>query len=303
MSKYDMAVGLDKTTLDGGTAQLYTDSSARENVFKGSETIQKGTAVWDVLSAPVFTLEPPPADLWAASITAQGVNPKPEDRPTMEAFQMILPQFQASYTVGTSTVGGTTQVNVFATVAVSADGTKLSFTPVAIWLDETQMKGWDKFVLNQLILKQIFIKANQLLSGIAIPVLSFSQDGISLDFTAPVITITGGKLIVAANLKGKGDVDIQGVEWPDQPLFLLLSGDVAQQAAHQAVRKVDPKQGSGSYGVLDYEYNASVNDVTVSVDSGTAPKVSAVFSYEFSGTVKPLGVGGPCAVSAGGKSL
>ncbi|NEW06829.1 hypothetical protein GK047_12490 [Paenibacillus sp. SYP-B3998] len=303
MSQFDVAIGIKKETLDQGASQLYADQQVRSRIFKGSTEIKGGTASWDIQQAPTFTLEAPPQNRWNQSIDSSGGNPKPEDRPVANAFQLVFPQFAAQYVKGKSTVSGTTEVVVFATLDEQQDNSKLTIKPVAVWLDESKMTGWDKFVLNQIILTQVFVKASELLSGLSIPILHFSKQGIQLDFTPPLITVADQLLLMAASLKSKGSVDITGVSWPDKPLFFLLSRDVIQSAAQQKVATMPPYSDSGKYGVLSYEFSASLRGVDVSLDAGNAPHASAKLNYDFSGALKPFGAGGPCAISAGGKSL
>ncbi|HST58108.1 MAG TPA: hypothetical protein VLK84_05465, partial [Longimicrobium sp.] len=174
MSQFDVAVGMNADTLGQGMTQLYAKPDARTKLFKGSlpGTLsgQSYVASWDIQAAPTFTLQPPPSDQWAASIDPTGKHPT-DAAPTQNAFQLVFPTFYGQYTLGTSTVSGTTKVIVFATASVS--GSTLVITPKSIWLDESQMGGWDKAILN-VILKQVLVQAAKLLQGIQIPPLTFS---------------------------------------------------------------------------------------------------------------------------------
>lgn len=311
MSQYDAAVGLDSSTLDKGASQLYADPGARDKLFKGSET---GTlnklqykAVWDIQAPPTFKLSPPPADLWAKSIDGTGNNPDAGKRPTENAFQLVLPQFEASYTLGSAKpVSGTTEVIVFATVSIQDN--KATIAPVSVWIDESKMKGWDKFILNKVILARILPQAQQMLAGITIPPLSFSKSGASIDLTPPVVTIQNNQLVLAASIKSKQTVDIAGVQWPSQPLFLLISPDLLEHTASdlaQANLLHQTFSDDGDYkSVLKYSWEAKVNSVdSITSHADDRTKLSAKVGFGFSATMKPLGIGGPCAVTAATKTF
>ncbi|MFK7695467.1 hypothetical protein [Paenibacillus sp. HJGM_3] len=311
MSQYDVAVGLNSTTLDKGAAQLHADPGARAKFFKGTETGTFNkltyTADWDIQAPPTFDLSPPPADQWAQSIDSSGNHPDAGARPTVNAFQLVMPTFAASYTMGSAQpVSGTTKVVVFATLAIQ--DSKATFYPASIWLDETQMKGWDKFILNKVILPRILPQAQQMLAGLTIPPLSFSQSGVSIELTPPIAAIQNNQLILAASLKAKQTVDITGVQWPNQPLFLLLSPTLLENAASELAQSQLVNQifsDNGDYkSVLKYEWEAKVNSVdSITTHADDRTKLSANIGFGFTATLKPLGIGGPCAVTAATKTF
>src|ERR1700685_3665400 len=311
MSQFDIAIGLDHTTLDKGIAQLYADPSARQNLFKHSETGSEAglnyTASFDLQAPPTFAFEPPPADKWAQSINTQGLNPKPEDRPTQNAFQLVFPQFQGTYQMGTSApVQGTAQAIAYCVVGVANNQPTLS--TVAVWLDESQMKGWDKFILNQVILKQVLTKVNTMLAGLKIPPLSFSRSGVTVDLMTPVVAIAGTTLILASSLKTTGKVDITGVQWPAQPLFVLISGTAIQTISNDAVQanlvgKTFSTDGSVAGGTAKYSAEAKVDSVTITSNAADRTQVIAEVGVGFDATLKPFGIGGPCSVGAATSSL
>ncbi len=304
MSQYDVAIGMNQATLGQGISELYANSQARDQLFKGTQSGMNGslayTVAWDLQAAPTFTLSPPADDVWKDSIDDQGQNPKPEDKPQQNAFQLVLPQFYGQYTLGTApAVSGTTKVIVSATVAIQ--GSQATITPLAVWIDETDIKGWNKFILNQVILVNVLKKAREMLAGLNIPPLAFSSAGVSIRLTPPQVTIGNNQLVVGASLEARGSVDISGVQWPDQPLFLLMSADLLQQVAQDLAQSQlvgHQMTGHGDYkSVMSYSWTAkvdSVDSITSSADDRT--KLSAKVGIGFEATLKPLG--GPCAISA-----
>lgn len=305
MSQFDVAVGMDAATLNQGIAGLYARPDAREKLFKGTQTGAMGTrqytAQWDAQAAPRFVLEPPPADRWAASIDATGKHPAGA-APAQNAFQLHFPTFSAQYTMGGTPVSGTTEVVVFATASITAS--VLTVVPAAVWLDETHMTGWDRFILNGVILKQVLARATEMLAALRIDPIGFSvvpgTPAVELD--APVVSISGGRLVLAARLKGTGAVDLSGTAWPPDPLFVLLSAGFLTQVASGLTSQLQGKEFSDSgtaEKVLSYEYTArvaSVSGITPRPDDLT--KITASVGLAFDATLKPLGVGGPCAMGA-----
>jgi hypothetical protein len=303
---------MDHTTLDRGAAQLYAKPEARTNIFKGERTGTQGglayTASFDIQQAPAFLLQPPPADLWAKSVDVNGKNPTPASRPVTNAFQLVFPQFLGSYTLGPAKQSGTTKVIVFATVSLDAtpSGSKVVFKAESVWLDESHMTGWDRFILNGVILKQVLTQIGQMLAGFDIPALEISKEGVTVEFGTPVVSIVNSQLIAAAGLKAGAPVDIRGVTWPSKALFLLVSADTIRNVANQAAAKLagQTKSGRGDYSkVITYDYTAKLNSVSITPNAADMTKAVAAIDFAFSATLKPLGIGGPCGVGAASGSM
>src|SRR5262245_44424129 len=101
MAKFDVAIGMDSSTLNTGTAQLYADPGAREKFFKGQDSGTFSdlpyTVTFDVQAAPTFDLAPG-ADitaLWPKSIDNTGKNPT-GPLPSSNLFVLTLPTFAVS---------------------------------------------------------------------------------------------------------------------------------------------------------------------------------------------------------------
>ncbi|HEY3364146.1 MAG TPA: hypothetical protein VGK74_03705 [Symbiobacteriaceae bacterium] len=316
MSQFDVAIGLGKETLDKGTGELFTKPAAREKLFKGSQGgDMEGlayTVSWEIQAAPTFTLTAPSADVWAQSINSKGENPAPGDMPTANVFQVVFAQFHGEYRLGdTDPVSGTGQVIAIVTLEVANN--KATITPKSVWVDQSSMQDWDKAILDGIVLPQVLGQATTMLAGFTVPDLSRTQDGVTIDLTPPQVAIADQKLIIAASMKSKGSVDIAGVQWPAQPLFLLLSPYLLQNVATQVSAKLVgyEKTGDGSYpddgafkGALTYDWKVKLNSAdAIAMDATDKTKLSANVGFGFEAVVKPLGVGGPCAVTAATNSL
>jgi|GEM_PF-1775853 len=320
MSLYDVALGLQAPVLNQGSAQLYADPQARQKLFQGTKSGQfEGsayTAGWDILAAPTFALSPPDAAHWGQSVTDQGTNPPAGSQPPANAFQLIASQFSAQFQVGKAPpLKGTTEVQIYGTVGVVQDPASKAYlarlSPVSVWLDESQMPGWTQAILN-LIIGFILKTAEDMLKGWAIPALTFSKevDGVTVTVALaepPVVAVDQSRLLLAACLQSRGKpVDISGVQWPEQPLFALVTPNVLQEVVAQVSAQLKGKQlsKSGDYkSLLSWDASATIGDLSVTQDPSDMTKLTASVQASFDATLKPLGIGGPCAVSAAGGTL
>jgi hypothetical protein len=307
-SQFDIAVGLTHQTLDKGTTQLYQDPTAREKLFKGSDSIKSDdqttlyTVNYDVKQAPNFVLAAPDANTWKQSVDDTGKNPA-SPTPPANSIQVVFPQFYGKYTTSLSTTPHEGTAEVIAIVSLSMQGNTLNLTPVSVWLDESQMKGWDKYGLNQVI-KMALQMVEQMMQGLSIKPLSL-VDG-SIDLTDPILSLNQGVLVMAASLKAKGSVDVSGFTWPTQDLFVLLSPDVLKIGTDKIAQKIVgfEKKDSGKKSIVyswDYDFTVTRADVTPVPDDLT--KVRATIGYTFNGEVKPLGIGGPCSITTASKAF
>jgi hypothetical protein len=313
MSTFDAAVGMDHTTLDGGIAQLYAAPDARAKLFKGSESGESGglqyTASFDILAAPLFDLAPGPAITarWPASIDQTGSQPK-GPLPTTNLFVLTFPSFEAKATIGTSkpVEGTANDVTVFCTVTI-ADGVA-TLKPLSVWLDESHMTGWDKLILNGVILKKVVTTAQQMLAALKIPPLTFTESGITVDFMPPVVTIQGGMLVLATSLTSTNRIDLTGFTWPAKPLFVLVSGNAITKIGNDALKTKlagtsYSDSGSVAGGTAKWDASATIKSATMSSDESDRTRVSASIGVEFSAELKPFGIGGPCAIGAATGSM
>jgi hypothetical protein len=279
MGQFDAAIGLDKTSLDTGLSQLYADPTARDKLFKGEIKGQSAgsdyTADWDVQAAPQFVLAPPPTDKWQAAINSDGGHPTGD--PPADSFQIIFPKFYAKYTLqGVAPVDGTTEVQVYAEAAISDD--KLTLTPLAIWIDESHMSGWDKFILN-FILANVLTKATTMLAGLTIPPLSFAD----IDLSPPVMTITNGQLILASSLT-PATPDISGFTWPQKDLFILLSQDFLSKLADKLETELKDTEiaDSGEKSGGDWTYKVTIASVSnLKFDTSDLTQFTADIAFDW----------------------
>ena len=303
-TNYDVALAMNAATLNAGMLSFYGKLDARSQLFTGS--VSQGTALgnavvtWDVQASPTFVLAPPTAAQWAAALKPEVPVPP---MPTTNAFDLQLGSLNATLSLaGSAPIGGTTSVDVFATVTQTGD--KISLTPVAISLDESKMTGWDKIILNGVLLPALFKAVTALLAGITLPAIP-AFAGITLG--TPTIVVEQSLLLAVACLSTGGDVNIDNVTWPQQPLFLQVSSSVINGAASYFAAALSGAQTrgsfSGDYGVFsaNASYSASITGVTATASATdlTVINASITASAQASGSASSPG----CSLTLAAKIL
>jgi hypothetical protein len=297
MSTFDVAFGVNASTLDKGVGQLYAKPEVRNKLFKGSksESTPLGTVTlsWDILAAPNFILEPPSDDQWQKAQKKQAGG-KDVPKPALNGFQVHFPQFNASYSIdGKPGPGGTTDLYVYASVTVQDDPQGQSagivtLSVAGIGLNESYFSKWDKFIFNKILLPQIFSVADQMLSALKINGLSYE----GVKFAHPTAIIANSMLVAAAVLDSKSATDLNGAVWPQKSLFVLFSADLAQVAADTVTKQFDGvnKSGDGDYkGLASYKYSATLNHVKNTITPRDLPKIQVQISGQASGSCSLLG--------------
>lgn len=297
MSTFDVAFGMDASTLDKGIGQLYAKPEVRNKLFKGSKSqkteLGEVTLTWDILAAPNFILTPPSDEQWQKAQKKQ-VDGKDVPKPVTNGFQIHFPQFNASYSVdGKMGAGGTTEVYVYASVNVQDDPQHsstgiVSLSVAGIGLDESGFSIWDKFIFNKILLPQIFATADQMLQTIKIGSLSYA----GVKFDHPAAVIAGGMLVAAAVLNTRTATDLGGAVWPQKPFFVLFSPDLIRIIAGNAVKNFDGKtvSGKGDYkGLASYQYQATLNHIVPTITPQNLPKVQVQIKGQATGSCSLLG--------------
>lgn len=301
MTPFDLAVSLDQTTLNTAFAQFYAKPEARNGIFKGTLTRELGgvqiVVTYDFQQAPSFVIGPPSASDWSTSIDASGKNPTGPP-PSTNAFTVMLPQFNGTVSIaGGTPVGGTTLVKVFATGAMGADG-KATFTPLSVWLDESQMGAIDKAILNGLIIPQILATTATFLSGLTIipPAISVGNKQIAL--TGQTMTIAASSLVLTASLaQGSGGRTVTAM--PSQPLSVLMSPELLTAVA-SAGMVGSTSGGEGESTGTKYKYQITITSTTALAPAEGQP-ISLAIGLHLDAAVEILG--GVCAATTAGSML
>ncbi|MEM9556466.1 MAG: hypothetical protein AAGC60_19570 [Acidobacteriota bacterium] len=299
MSQFDVALGMDETTLDQGIAGVFANPDANQKIFHGSTSGErhgvKYKVKWSLHESPTIDLTPPSDAEWTASIDVDGK--KQTGSPPLHTFQLLCDSFTGKLTLAGAPVKGTAKVAVFAQAAIHGD--TLTITPLSVWVDATPT-GWNEAYIVTAI-KMVLRQMGEMLAGIDIPPLSFTDEGVTISLTDPVLAITEGstpRLVLAASLVSKGSVDIVGVTWPDKSLFLLFSDDLVQNVVDQVQDQLvgQETKGSGTKDkVLAYDYTAKVTSFSARQQNADKAKLDASVGFGLDANITAAGV---CPISA-----
>ncbi|MDR3034099.1 MAG: hypothetical protein LBV78_13480 [Kitasatospora sp.] len=289
IAAFDIAIGLNAETIRTGVTELHTKHHAA--LFTGHEEPnigdQRGSITWDVKKPPVITLAPPTAEQWGKALDSRGKTPPPESRPTANALQTVLTSTDITASVGKAKPYRLTDrdIGVYGSVSV-VDG-KLEVAVLALAIDESGMGDWDKIVINNLVLPQVFKAAGNALSQLHIPTAELF--GAKLEVKPAEALVTGSHLVLsgAANIDGNATPAPlpAGFAWPsDKPLWALFSRRVVTYVLNSAVNsKLDTVKGNrtdkGVIGVsVDYKLKA-VDKLQLDAAKLTAASAVVDMSY------------------------
>lgn len=313
MSSYDIALVLDAGTLNTGMSQLFANSSAQKTLFQGTEPVgQQGVAAidWQIGAAPQFVLSPPTANQWNDPNTFTPSGQKPAN-PTDQMFQVTLSSVSTTINMQqdepvqkaqNEPVQLTFNMTVFAQVGIANGQVQLSNVAV-LPANPTDVQQ----LFLELAAGIVYSKVQTLLQGYKIP-SSIPVEG--QNFTPPAMTVTNGYLVLASNLVANGTPDITGVQWPQQPLGVLIGRNLLsalltqynsaiQQNLSKATVNVSNSDWTGSYSLSGGITNASV------AVASTLPNVNvtATFSATADVGVSWWLVPGACALEAASNLL
>jgi hypothetical protein len=285
MSSYDIALVLDAGTLNQGMTQLYANSQAKQKLFQGTEPVNKDgitTVDWQIAAAPQFVLTPPTATQWNDPNIFSPSGKKPAN-PTDQMFQIQLASVVTTINLDQGKPFPLTcTLTVFAQVTVVKDQIQLG--NVAVLPGTTS--GVQKIYL-EVVSGIIYDKVQTLLNGYHIPA-SIAVEG--QDFTPPVMTVSGGYLVIASNLTANGAPDIAGVQWPQTPLGVLagrrLLTALLNQYATAIVQKLDNAtiNKSDSNWTGSYSLDGGIQNASIALAS-TLPNINITATFAATATV------------------
>jgi hypothetical protein len=286
-STFDAALGTDSASFTKAIGALYQKPGPRAKFFKGTFTEESKTVDWDARTAPTFEFTTPSADHWQNSFDGKGK--PPGGQPPADAFQLKVATLHVEY----APVKVDTAVETYLHADIK-DG-KLTLTPLSIWYDQSKFSTGDKFFIR-IIIKALFPKAVQLLSGISVPMLDRKLGDLDLKLTAKSTAITGNHLVVLA--VGTGTTPAPAPKtWPDKPIFLLASQSLRDLILRAVTDKVKA-DGSGKWSGSNATAEWKITDVkNIKVDGQDTTKISADVDYSFNATYNAAG--STCAVNKG----
>ena len=309
MSNFDAAAGLTVGETNKLLSDFYSTVPADKSPFKGTETktldvIGKVVLTWDMTVVPVLAFGPPSQAVWDAALDTKGKTNKEAGNPipTLPMVQVKIPALTASVKIGDAApIGGDAKdVVVYATLTFA--GADITITLVGLTIDESGFSKWDKVIFNDVLLPRIFTSAQAMISVVHVPTLSWH--GVTLN--TPVFMLTDSQLIAAATLStNSAAVDVTGVTWPTDSVFILASKDLMNAALNagldQLVTEANANksefglEGSGEKAKLaDYDYTSTLGGVTATVgktDPVTLDASVQLNDVQAGGKLTPLGMG------------
>ncbi|MEH6348511.1 hypothetical protein [Pseudomonas sp. 3JA] len=285
MTNFDAAAGISVTELNTLLGEYYQNAPSTNDPFKGSlpktlPDLGAVTLTWDVGAAPSLAFGPPSPAIWNAALAPNGETNGSQSipLPSLPMVQLTLPMLTASYTLGSApAVGGTApSVVVYATLTFTP-GT-LALDLVAVSLDESKFSAWDIAIFNLMLLPQIFASANQMLALVHLPNLDWN--GVTLN---PVqLQLTASYLLGATTLTTNTNaLDIDGVTWPTDPVFVIASNTLINTAMAVFLKPYQgyPFSDSGDFKKLaDWSYNGSISSLSATVKQVAPLTINAQLS-------------------------
>lgn len=289
MANFDAAAGIDTASLNGLLSQFYQvaeQTAPGNNPFDGNTVrdiapLGNTKVTWKLGSAPSLVFGAPTSDAWNAALDENG-NTNLADGiplPTEQMVQITIATMSASYaTSGQPPIGGQTS-NVVAYATLTFPAGEVDVAMVGLVIDEKDFKAWDQVIFNSILVPAIFGAVVQMLGIIHVP--SLHWEGVAL---APLqfSVINNQRLIAASTLAGSSKpVDIGGVTWPSDPVFVLASSPLINAALAAGVQSEVGKtfSDSGDYKSLaDWDYQGSLDSITASVDTLAPLTVNAALT-------------------------
>lgn len=286
MSSYDAALVLDAGTLNQGMSQLYANAQAKQTLFQGVEQVNElgiTTVAWSIDAAPLFVLSPPTTTQWNDPKTFVPSGQTKPAAPTDQMFQVALSSVTTTFNMQQGQPSKLSfDITVFAQVTVA--GNQVQLGSVAV-LPVNPTGATELFL--QVMCGIVFSKVQALLAGYQIPP-SITVEGQS--FTPPVATIGGGYLVLATNLLANGTPDISNVQWPQQPLGVLVGRKLLNALVTQYSSAIVSKMDSTSTNYSDsnwtgsYSLDGGISDASVALGS-TLPDINVTATYSAIATV------------------
>lgn len=300
MSDFDVAISLTQDELNRATKTIY---DAVPDVFKGKQTIQEGgetvTVKWAITKSLQFDLSSSAAAQALDTVMAEMASDVEKSAQAMQsvlsgdaesgtagkvvtskdvataaravvpAFRLTIPSVKFETDAGLST----TVDDIVAACRVQQDGKTISFEVVKV--TAPKVKGPSKYFVDHVILPAMKKTLGELFSGLHIPPPELQ----GADLSPLAVSIHGGHLVAAANLRHKGTPAAPSAPvWTGSPLSVLMSRDALQATAgNQSSRKEDHDKGGNKWGGWHWSYDFRIGQPSIGIDG---KDVSATFSLD-----------------------
>lgn len=297
---FDVVFGIDATSFSAGVDEL--NKKKHDAFFKGVYGNSDVSGTWEVVDrSPVFGFQAPTAAKWHDSVDGAGGHPT-GDPPTDNVFVLVVPELHLVFTDDGAPADLTPGIEFYGQFAL-ADGTA-SLTPLAIWADPSTLSDSDKWVMEHLILPNVFKKLGDVLKAHEIAPQKITVGGNEIELTTTHALITGTHLVVVATAD-TGTAQGVPTAWPTQPVFAIINRDFAQhlaQATAGASQNKTVYDSTKSNSKAAFQAKAVVHSVKdIKVDPSDATSWSAALDVAFDASASLLGQ--KCALKKSSDSL
>lgn len=266
MSDYDLGICGDESVLNQTVGALFNNSGSRQKLFSGTRTVsvlgQNVDTSWSVLSQPVFSLDSPPANVWAAAITQSGTPLSP----AVNALTVRFDSVQVSMT-SPGTPPRQTTTSILAICALSATGSGLALQPLGVVVDLSRASDIDRAVYQTFLIPAILESTATLFTAAPAPNIDIKV----AQFGPPAISVGGGRLSAVSNLAGKGSpAPADPSSFPVSGNFcVLLSPEAMQAIASNGASRMNGLTKSTSGG-QNVGLGSATYDAGIRIDNATA---------------------------------
>ncbi|MGJ4788457.1 hypothetical protein [Leptospira koniambonensis] len=259
MSDYDLLINVNESVFNQALSSLYGKENLRNKLFKGTKSeTYLNTPVnvsWDVLTAPILSLNPPTDADWKSSYKQDGKTPSP----VQNAFLIKFPKLKVSKDQNGSVLDTTLSVQGICSIKLDISSNRISIDSYALIVDISNASPLDQFIYKSIIIPQILKTADSALEGGQIPALDFH----GAKFGEINIFVGQGRFLASANLESKAKAAIPNLNSiPNQPFFILISKEASQSIVNQEtaslIGKKQSTSGSKSFGIGTANYDAAV---------------------------------------------
>lgn len=286
MSTYDIAAGASPAGLNALVGQLFANPAAKKGLFSGTvtqnvDTLGSVKVTYDITAAPTFVLTPPTPQQW------KGVQPPNLPLPNVNAFQLVL-----SNVAGTAAIAGAPPLAAHGAVTafgtVSTQGGAVSLTVVAILLDESSFSGWDKLIVNAILIPALLTALNKLVSGLPLP----KPPGLAgLQFQPLTLAVMPQGIAIATSFSDGPAPNLSGFTAPAPNLYAVTKLTAINRLLAAEIK--GPFSDEGSKGPSGWKASGrvSVNDPKLTISIGGALTLNVSGTFQAYGELSGAGVG------------
>ncbi|HGY1008157.1 TPA: hypothetical protein ACNUUR_000718 [Aeromonas salmonicida] len=273
MSYFDVAAGINQTGLNSTLTGFFASPIAQSKIFNGNVTqdiapLGDVDLVYQVIDCPEINLAPPSQADWDASFKASEVTTLPSSNVLVLTLSQVAAQITYNQVPPLKAQG---LIKGYASFELKDN--VLSIKPLAVWIDESEFSGFDKVVVNGILIPQILKVITSTLASIPLPQL---PDLGQQSFQPPIAGIIDSCALVIATVLGDTPaVDLNGYDNPSQDTYLrtnlrmvnnlLVSYVKGKSAKAEDQTGSDAWNAAGSIGATVDSISAGINGSTLQV--------------------------------------